>query len=251
MKKPTRTYPITLESLATYQLAAMRNAVALVEEAQVLLKAEHYARAYFLAESAIEEAGKAAIAHFAKGRNLTAPGVQARLRIEFEDHGAKVRAAFFAYIIRLLNQDPKRLREELEPVFKTTSALLRGREGAMYADFRNDGSTYAPADVVRPTAARDCVRLALKCTFETTELVNGPAPTRFSTADDKWFELGPKQVKVWKEDDFGEYLLHYIEKHGAVFSMAEAVTTYHDAYLCRGRKFKPTRDEGGISYTAR
>ncbi len=60
MPKPTRTYPITLESLTAYQQSAMRNAVALAEEAQLLYEAGHDARTYFLAEAAIEEAGKAA-----------------------------------------------------------------------------------------------------------------------------------------------------------------------------------------------
>jgi hypothetical protein len=68
--------------------------------------------------------------------------------------------------------------------------------------------------------------------------VNGPSPSRYSSADDKWYELGPKGLKVWQEEDFGEYLLDFITKHGTAFSMSEAVTTYHDAYLCRGRKFK-------------
>jgi AbiV family abortive infection protein len=70
MKKPTRTYPITLETLSNYQAAAVRNAAALMKEADVLYKVGHYARTYYLAEAAIEETGKAAIAHFAKSRNL-------------------------------------------------------------------------------------------------------------------------------------------------------------------------------------
>lgn len=238
MKKPTRTYKITLESLTAYQDAAMRNAVALVEEAKVLLEAGHYARAYFLAEAAIEEAGKAAIAHFAKGRNLASPGVRARLRIEFEDHAAKIRAAFAAHLMNLMKLEPKQLREQLEQVFKYTGALQRGRESAMYADFRRDGTTYAPADVVKPHVARDCVLLAMNCTVETTQLVTGPMPSRYSSADDKWYELGPKGFKVWQEDDFGEYLLDHVTKRGAALSISEAVTTYHDAYLCKGRKFK-------------
>ena len=81
--------------------------------------------------------------------------------------------------------------------------------------------------------------LAMKCSIETTELVTGPAPTRYTNAEDKWYELGPKALKVWQEDDFGEYLLDHVKKRGAALSLAEAVTTYHDAYLCKGRKFKP------------
>jgi AbiV family abortive infection protein len=235
MRKPTRTYPITLESLTACQQSAMRNAVALAEEAQVLFQAGHYARTYFLAEAAIEEAGKAAIAHFAKGRNLAAPDVQTRIRIEFEDHGAKIRAAFFAHIRRL---KPERLREELEGIVRHTTALQRGRESALYSGFRRDGTPYTPADVVKSEVARDCLRLAMECSIETTELVTGPMPVAYSSADDKWYALGSKGLKVWQEEDFGEYLLDHVKKRGATFSLGEAVTTYHDAYLCKGRKFR-------------
>ena len=48
-----------------------------------------------------------------------------------------------------------------------------------------------------------------------------------------------------QEEDFGEYLLDHIKKRGATYSLSEAVTTYHDAYLCKGRKFKQTADESG------
>jgi AbiV family abortive infection protein len=242
MRKPTRTYPITLESLTAYQRSAMRNAVALVDEAQVLFQAGHYARTYFLAEAAIEETGKAAIAHLAKGRNLAASDVQTRIRIEFEDHAAKIRAAFFAHIHKLTSEN---MREELEQIVRYTIALQRGRESALYSSFRGDGTPYTPADVVKPEVACDCLRLAMQCSIETTELVTGPMPSAYSSADDKWYALGPKGLKVWQEEDFGEYLLDHVKKRGATFSLSEAVTTYHDAYLCKGRKFKRATEESG------
>jgi AbiV family abortive infection protein len=242
MRKPTRTYPITLETLTAYQQAAMRNAAALLEEAQALFQGGHYARAYFLAEAAIEETGKAAIAHFAKGRNLTAPDVQARIRIEFEDHGAKIRAAFFAHVLKL---KPEKVREELEQIVRYIRALQRGRESALYSDFRRDVTVYAPADVVKPEVARDCLLLAMECSIETAELVTSLLPESYSKANDKWYALGPKGLKVWQEDDFGEYLLDHIKKRGVTFSFSEAVTTYHDAYLRKGRKFRRTVEESG------
>jgi AbiV family abortive infection protein len=237
--KQVRTYEITLENLAAYQSAATRNATALLEEARLLLNAGHFARAYFLAEAAIEETGKAAIVHAAKARNISSPSVQAQLRIQFGSHASKIRAAFFAHLIDIFKSMPQLFRERLEEVIKYCSALERGRESAMYADFRNDGSTYEPADVVKPEVARDCVSLALRCSRETAELISRPPFSRFSSADDKWFALGSKGLKVWQESDFGEYLLDNLTKRGASFSMSEAVTTYHDAYLSKGRKFKP------------
>jgi AbiV family abortive infection protein len=240
MRKPTRTYPITLESLTAYQQSAMRNAVALIEEAQLLFQAGRYARTYFLAEAAIEETGKAAIAHFAKGRNLAASDVQTRIRIEFEDHGAKIRAAFLARIWKLKSENA---REESEQIVRYIAALQRGRESALYSDFRRDGTPYTPVDVVKPEVARDCLRLAMDCSIETTELVTGPMPGAYSSADDKWYALGPKALKVWQEEDFGEYLLDHVKQRGATFSLSEALTTYHDAYLCKGRKFKQATEE--------
>lgn len=240
MRKPTRTYPITQESLTAYQQSSMRNAVALVDEARALYEAGHYARTYFLAETAIEEAGKAAIAHFAKGRNLAAPEVQSRIRLQLEDHSAKISSAFLAYIHKL---KPENVREELERILRYTTALKRGRESALYSAFRRDGTSYTPADVVKPEVARDCLRLAMACSIETTELVVGPTPGAYSSADDKWYALGPKALKVWQEEDFGEYLLDLVKKRGATFSLSEAVTTYHDAYLCKGRKFKRAVEE--------
>jgi hypothetical protein len=70
MQAKNRDYQLTGELLREYRDAALVNAQALLEEAALLLAHGHHARAYFLAASCIEEAGKAVQAFEGLGRNL-------------------------------------------------------------------------------------------------------------------------------------------------------------------------------------
>jgi len=60
-------FRFSLDTLKNYSEAALRNSEALLEEARLLLQNEHFARAYFLAVSSIEETGKAAQTFAAQG----------------------------------------------------------------------------------------------------------------------------------------------------------------------------------------
>lgn len=238
MKKPTRTYPITIETLTAYQAAAVRNSAALMKEAGVLYEAGHYSRTYYLAEAALEETGKAAIAHFAKSRNLASPSVCARIRMEFEDHSAKINSAFVATLKANAKHPHDEQRDGLMKIVGYISALKHGREAALYSDMLDDGTARAPEDAVKSNVARDCLRLAMACAKETNAMLLEPPGPAYTAADDKMYTLGSKAMKVWQEPDFGEFLLDHVEKKGAR-SFSEAVTTYYDAYLCKGIKFKP------------
>jgi AbiV family abortive infection protein len=84
------------ELLEQYRDAALVNSQSLLEEATLLLVHGHYARAYFLATSSIEESGKAVQAFEGLGRNLSDSAVTRRLKLQFEDHSQKVTSAFSA-----------------------------------------------------------------------------------------------------------------------------------------------------------
>jgi len=59
MPAKNRKYELTPRLLVEYRDAALVNSYALLEEATLLLANKHFARAYFLSASCIEEAGKA------------------------------------------------------------------------------------------------------------------------------------------------------------------------------------------------
>jgi len=69
-RQKNRNYTLTPELLQQYHEAALANARALLEEAALLLRYGHHARAYFLAVATIEETGKAVQAFDSMGRNL-------------------------------------------------------------------------------------------------------------------------------------------------------------------------------------
>ncbi len=209
-----------------------------MEEAGVLYKAGHYARTYYLAEAAIEEIGKAAIAHFAKSRDLSSGAVCARIRIEFESHTAKINHAFMASIQATPPLSSTELRARVTMIADYASALRHGREAALYSDLLNDGSTRTPKDAVGQLAARDCVRLAIVCITQTNAMLLETPRAPYSTSDDVMYSLGNKVMRVWQERDFGEYLLDQIETRGTALSVSEALTTYRDTYLLKNRKFK-------------
>lgn len=222
--------------LLDYRKAALSNALNLLNESQLLLDNQHYARSYFLSVAAIEEIGKAAILYHTEGRNLNAPDVQSRLRIEIQNHSTKITNAFVASLKSL---DERQLRESLSKILGYAIDLKRGREPAMYSDVGSDLQIRLPQSSVRPLAAKDCLRLAIACFDSTKSMIDAePAPSTTREQDKMW-TLGKKAQQVWKEDDFGEFLLDYIERNGARGDIiSPAVTKYYDDYLSKGRKFK-------------
>lgn len=232
--KPTAT-EFTSELLVQYQTAALENASGLLLEAELLAGNQHYARAYFLSVVAIEEIGKAALAHFARGRNLKASNVQTKINRDFQDHSAKIRAAFMASMMREASKSSKKAMVD---ILHLIHDVRSGREPSLYVDIDQNYSVLTPYKMVRPSAARDCLRLGQVCWTETKEMLSNSSPNTFTAAQDKWYALGEKSNKVWSESDFGEYLMTLVEKDGFdQDTIPKAVTTYYEVYLTKGIKF--------------
>ena len=223
--------------LLDYRKAALSNASSLLSESRLLLDHKHFARSYFLSVAAIEEVGKSAILYQALGRNLKASDVQSRIRIDIQSHSTKITSAFVASLKSL---DEQQLRESLSKILGYAIDLKRGREPAMYSDVGSDLCVKLPQSSVRPPAAEDCLRLAIAC-FDSTKLMIDAEPAPRTTPEqDKMWTLGKKAHQVWKEEDFGEFLLDYIQRNGANGDViSPAVTTYYDDFLSQGHKFKP------------
>ena len=84
---------LTPALLRDYSTAALNNAGELLEEASLLQKAGHMARAYFLAVACIEETGKALQAFDAQNRNMSDPAVCTKLKAGMEQHAQKINYA--------------------------------------------------------------------------------------------------------------------------------------------------------------
>lgn len=235
VRKPADTV-FTESIISSYKAAALENAASLLKEATLLCEHGHYARAYFLSVSAIEETGKAAILFHALGRNLAAQDIQHRLNAELRSHSTKITAAFWS---ELKGMGDEQLRSNFERIAGYSSALKMGREPSMYSRILEDGSTTTPTASVQASVARDCVSLATSCFDKTKATLATMSPEKTTTVQDKYWSLGPKAQKVWEHDDFGEYLLDFIDKNGAHGDiLSPAVTDYYENYLTKKRKFK-------------
>lgn len=108
----------------------------------------------------------------------------------------------------------------------------------MYTDVYATLGIMEPSAMIKPKAAQDCCSLAGDCNRATRKMLEGNLPTKFSTAQDKWYSLGKKANDVWKHEDFGEFLLDIVERQGLDDdTVPKAVTTYHDNFLSKGKRF--------------
>lgn len=231
-----RKYVLTLELLLGYQEAALKNASELLEEAQLLLLNVHYARAYFLAVASIEETGKAYLAFDARGRNLSDGGLCKKIKENFEDHPTKIMQAFICWIIS--SNSPNKIREEVQAAIDQIINLKHGREKSMYIDVKEDTQVVsAPAEVVRPIAAKDCVTLASHCLHYTKKHIELNVPLRRTPAQDKLLCLKQNTYRaILSMKDFWEFYISELEKDGLKYD--EAVVTYHDGYYHKKKMFK-------------
>lgn len=235
MPRTKHTVIFSTELLKEYNSAALKNAESLYQEAYLLLSERHYARAYFLAVASLEETGKAALAFNALGRKLADSAVQSRLNEEFQDHGAKISAAFLAMFKGLSQTE---LRENFQYIIDLQVSLKFGREPSMYIGINKTGSLHIPNNVVRPQAAADCVRLAKDCLEQTKSMVRADKPFTFTSYQDRFFALGKKAKKVWEQSDFGDFLLYVIENEGINSdTIPKCVCTYYDDYLSKDKRF--------------
>lgn len=226
---------LTSSLLNAYSEAALRNAEELLVEATLLRDHDHMARAYFLAVSCIEEAGKALQAFDGQNRNLSDPGVCTKLIAGLESHTQKIN-----YVLCMWALDSPDQREGLEVAIDLISHLKRGREPSMYSDLRTQPDrAQTPRDAVRAAAARDCVRLATNCLAYARKHVSEKVPAVFSRLQDKLFTMKSAKFKdLLGQEDFWWFYISRLD--AGQRDLAEVVFSYQNEYVAKGRLFGST-----------
>lgn len=223
---------LTADLLHAYSEAALCNAEELLVEASLLCDHDHMARAYFLAVSCIEEAGKALQAFEGQHRNLSDPAVCTKLVAGLEDHAQKINFGLSMWALN--GPDP---RGGLKIALDLIGHLKRGREPSMYSDLRTDPDrAQTPREIVRADAARDCVRLAANCLAYARLHVSEKAPTRFTRNQDRLFTMKTaKFQEILKQEDFWKFFISRIETGQQ--DLGEAVFAYERDHITTGTPF--------------
>jgi AbiV family abortive infection protein len=205
----------------------------LLTEASLLQEHGHYARAYFLAVACIEEAGKALLAFDAQNRNLYDPAVCSKLKASMESHAQKINYAIFMWAMS--EHDP---REALHVALDLMFHLKNGREPSMYSDLRpNPDRARTPREVVRSTAAGDCIRLAGDTLNYAHRHVRERTPLKVTTAQDRLFTMkSAKFQQMLNTEDFWWYFISRME--AGQQDIAEAVIGYERDHIKMGRLFR-------------
>lgn len=231
--KKLREYDVHDKFLTEYGNASIENAQQILDDAKILLSHKSFARAYFLAVAAIEEAGKAYMAFASRGRNLSDKGLKKKIQEMFESHSQKIGSAFNGWIDKSSNP-----RESIEAALDLMIHLKHGREKSMYVDANPDNSISIPMEIIRPAAAIDSVKVAENCVHHTKTHISENHPPSFSSFDDKLFCLkSDKMHEILNNGDFGEYLLSELKQHGGNFNFSKIIVTYHDKYFSRRKRF--------------
>lgn len=225
---------LTPELLRAYADAALSNSDELLAEASLLLAHGHMARAYFLAISSIEEAGKAMLAFDAQLRNLNDQAVCSRLKSVLESHPQKISYALGVWALN--DTDP---RAALQKALDLISHLTHGREPSMYSDLRTDPDrAQTPRQVVRDVAAHDCVRLAESCLGNARQHRSEKTPAATTTAQDRLFTMKSKKYQdLLNTEDFWWYYVERLEAGQP--DIAEAVIGYELNHIKTGEPFRP------------
>ncbi len=217
---------LTTTILQLYSEAALHNADELLVEASLLRDHNYMARAYFLAVACVEEAGKALLAFDAQNRNLSDPAVCTKLKKSMGSHGLKINYALSIWALNSPDQR-KELRVALDLIFY----VRRGREPSMYTDLRTGPDrVQTPRELVRDSAARDCVRLAENCLTYAHRHVIEKTPAKFTTAHDQLFTM--KSVKFQEMMNTEDFWWYYISRMEAGQpDIAEAVVGYEGHHI--------------------
>lgn len=224
---------LTASLLLSYSEAALRNANELLSEASLLRDNGHMARAYFLAVACIEEAGKALFAFDAQNRNLSDPAVCTKLKKSMESHEKKI-----GYALTMWASNSPDKRKALSVALDLMVDVQVGREPSMYSDLRTDPDrVQTPREVVRESAARDCVKLARDCLAYSHRHVTEKTPAKFTTAQDRLFTMkADKFQALLKTEDFWWYYVSRME--AGQQDLAEAVLRYERDHIKTGTQFR-------------
>lgn len=228
---------LTSALLNSYSEAALRNAEELLAEASLLRDHDHMARAYFLAVSCIEEAGKALQAFDGQNRNLSDPSVCTKLVAGLENHPKKI-----TYALCMWAFDGHDHREGLKVAADLIWQLKRGRELSMYSGLRTEPDrAQTPRETVRAVAARDCVKLAAECLNYARRHISEQTPAKFTRLEDQLFTMKTtKFEKMLTQEDFWWFFLSRMENGQQ--SLAEAITAYDRDYAATGEAFERPRE---------
>ncbi len=223
---------LTRTLLQAYSEAALLNADELLAEASLLRDHDHTARAYFLAVACVEEAGKALLAFDAQNRNLSDPAVCTKLQRSMASHEVKTTYALSMWALSSPNQ-----RESLNMALDLIFHVKRGREPSMYSDLRTGPDrVQTPREVVRESAARDCVRLAENCLSYAHRHVIEKIPVRFTAAHDRLFTMKPATFQeMLNTQDFWWYYISRME--AGQTDIADAVIGYERDHMKTGTPF--------------
>lgn len=227
---------MTAELLRSYSEAAIRNAEELLSEASLLREHDYVARAYFLAVACIEETGKALLAFDGQNRKLSDPAVCAKLKSTMASHSHKINHALGVWAVN--GPDP---RKALTVAIDLIVDLQRGREPSMYTELRTDPDrVQTPRDIVRQSAASDCVRLARDCLAHAHRHVREKAPAEFTSAQDRLFTMkSAKFREVLNAEDFWWYYIARMETGHQ--DIAEAVLGYEQDHIKTGTQFRAAK----------
>lgn len=223
----------TADLLLSYSEGALFNAKQLLVEAFLLLDHDHNARAYFLAVACIEEAGKALLAFDPQKRNLSDPAVCTKLKAKMESHEQKI-----TYAIGIWAMNSSEPRGAVVVALDLIFHLQSGREPSMYSDLRiNPDRVETPPEVVRASAAKDCVRLAENALAYADRHVKERVPLQFTPDQDKLFTMkSGKFQEMLNNADFWWYYLSRLE--AGKLDIAEVVYGYERDYIKTGVLFR-------------
>lgn len=245
MRIKDRNYELTPDLLQQYRDSALVNGQALLEEAALLLAHGHFARAYFLSASSIEEAGKAVQAFEGLGRNLKDPAVTHRLKLQFEDHSQKVTAAFSPWL-----QATPNLREQVMDFVNVMVDLKFGRESSMYTDINAEQAIVTtPQMQVRQEIAMNCVRLAGTVLAYVLPYAQQAQPKTTTRVQDAFFALKPAVFQ--KMANMAEFWEHYVSRmKSGNMSLESAVLEYNQRYLSQSARFSSSSNSGSGNTSA-
>lgn len=229
---------ITSELLRCYCEAALRNADELFVEAALLRDHDHMARAYFLAVASIEEVGKALLSFDAQNHNLPDPAICTKLKAGTESHAQKINYALSRWA--LSSSDP---REGVKVALDLVIDLKCGREPSMYTDLRaNPDRVQTPREVVRATAAKDCIRLAEGCLAHAHRHVRGKIPLRFTSTQNRLFTMkSAKFQEILNAEDFWRYNISRME--AGQQDIAKVVLGYERDHIKTGTLFRAAPEQ--------
>lgn len=231
--KKNRGYQLTSALLRAFRKAAVENARELQYEASLLLRHNHFSRAYFLAIIAIEEIGKSVQAFDALGRNVRDPTVSTRVKLNFDDYAKKMSAAVFPWLLF----EPER-RDEVMAFIEALIESRRTQHPTLHMGIDpQSAKIIVPSAIVRPAAAQTCVRMAQTIfAYAAPHVMESPPKIRTKT-EDEFFAMKPQVlVTLANSADFWQYYISCMKTGDSAFEAA--IAEYSRKYYAKNAKFK-------------